>query len=65
MRQTDVSALSVKEKRLSDCLIYLYPIFVSLFFLAATPIAVLYTKEWDFFENLWRIMTSPSKLVTD
>ena len=65
MRNTDVSALSEKEKRLSDRLIYIYPIFVSLFFLAATPIAVIYTKEWDFFENLFRILTSPSKLVTD
>ncbi|MBR7142508.1 MAG: DUF1576 domain-containing protein [Clostridia bacterium] len=43
----------------------MYPLFVSLFFLAATPIAVLYTREWDFFENLLRILTSPSKLVTD
>ncbi|MBQ4049786.1 MAG: DUF1576 domain-containing protein [Clostridia bacterium] len=46
-------------------IVYFYSLFVSLFFLAAAPIAVLYTKEWDFFENLWRILTSPSKLVTD
>ena len=42
-----------------------YFLFISLFFLAATPIAVIYTKEWDFFDNLRRILTSPSKLVTD
>ena len=50
---------------LSQRLIYLYPLFISLFFLAASPIAVIYTKEWDFFDNLVRILTSPSKLVTD
>ncbi len=65
MRHTDVPALSAQEKKLSDQLIYIYPIFVSLFFLAATPIAVIYAKEWDFWENLLRILTSPSKLVTD
>ena len=46
-------------------LIYIYPLIISLFFLAASPIAVIYTKEWDFFANLVRILTSPSKLVTD
>ena len=57
--------LSEQEHQLSHKLIYLYPLFVSLFFLAATPIAILYTKEWNFFENLLQILTSPSKLVTD
>lgn len=54
-----------REDKLSNRLIYLYPLFISLFFLVATPIAVVYTKEWDFFNNLVRILTSPSKLVTD
>ena len=49
----------------NEQIIRAYTLFVSLFFLAAAPIAVLYTKEWDFFCNLWRILTSPSKLVTD
>ena len=57
--------MSEREEKLSKKLIYLYPLFISLFLLAATPIAVIYTKEWDFFENLLRIITSPSKLVTD
>lgn len=57
--------MSERELKLSHRLIYLYPLFVSLFFLAATPIAIVYTKEWKFFENLLRILTSPSKLVTD
>ena len=57
--------MSERENKLSNRLIYLYPLFISLFFLVAAPIAVVYTKEWDFFENLLRILTSPSKLVTD
>ena len=57
--------MSEQEIKISHRLIYIYPLFVSLFFLAATPIAVLYTQEWDFFDNLLRILTSPSKLVTD
>ena len=59
------AAMLEQDVKLSNRLIYFYPLFISLFFLAATPIAVLYTKEWDFFENLLRILTSPSKLVTD
>ena len=57
--------MTEKENRLSKRLIYLYPLFISLFFLLATPIAVVYTKEWDFINNLCKILTSPSKLVTD
>ena len=57
--------MTEKESELSKRLIYLYPLFISLLFLVATPIAVVYTKEWDFFDNLIRILTSPSKLVTD
>ena len=49
----------------NERLIRAYTVFISLFFLLATPIAVYYTKEWDFFENLWEILTSPSKLITD
>ena len=59
------ASMTEKETALSHRLIYFYPFFISLFFLVASPIAVLYTKEWDFFENLLRILTSPSKLVTD
>lgn len=66
MRHTDMSAQgAVSKNDLSAKLIYFYPLFISLFFLAATPIAVFYTQEWDFFDNLFRILTSPSKLVTD
>ena len=60
-----VTFMTEKESELSKKLIYLYPLFISLMFLIATPIAVVYTEEWDFFDNLLRILTSPSKLVTD
>ena len=59
------TTMNERELKSSQRLIYLYPVFISLFFLVATPIAVIYTKEWDFFKNLVRIITSPSKLVTD
>ena len=59
------TSMNEQQQKLSQRLIYLYPVFISLFFLVATPIAVIYTKEWDFFKNLVRIITSPSKLVTD
>ncbi len=49
----------------NERLIRAYTLFISLFFLLVTPIAVIYTKEWDFFENLWLILSSPCKLVTD
>lgn len=57
--------MSTFQEKLNNRLIYLYPLFISILFLLATPIAVIYTKEWDFFDNLVRILTSPSKLVTD
>ena len=59
------SSTADREHKLSYRLMYIFPIFISVYFLIATPIAVLYTKEWDFFENLLHILTSPSKLVTD
>ena len=66
MNHTSDAAPTTASKSISnERLIRLYALFISLFFLAATPIAVIYTKEWDFGDNLWRILTSPSKLVTD
>ena len=44
----------------------LFALFLSLSLLAAVPFALHYTKEYDaFWENFLRILTSPSKLVTD
>lgn len=62
------SALNSVQKTkftFNERIIRIYTLFISLFFLAAVPIAVFYTKEWDFFENLWRILFSPCKLITD
>ena len=54
-----------KEHVLNERYIRAYALFVSLFFLVATPIAVIYTKEWNFFDNLLDILLSPCPLVTD
>ena len=43
----------------------LYMGFLSLAFFIATPIAVAVTGEQDFWGNLFHILTSPAKLVTD
>ncbi len=53
------------DHALTARLIRLYPLLVSLAFLIASPIAVFYTKEWDFWRNLFHILTSPCELVTD
>ncbi|MBR2388553.1 MAG: DUF1576 domain-containing protein [Clostridia bacterium] len=58
-------SLADKRHAMTERQIRAYALFVSLFFLVASPIAVLYTKEWDFFDNLFRIITSPCPLVTD
>lgn len=50
---------------LNEKLIRSYSLFMSLFFLAAVPIAVIYTKEWNFFDNLWTILTSPCNSTMD
>ena len=46
-------------------IIALYMGFLSLAFFIATPIAIAVTGETNFWENLFRILTSPAKLVTD
>ena len=44
----------------------LFALFLSISFLAAVPFALHHTGEYDvFWENFLRILTSPSKLVTD
>ncbi len=45
--------------------IAMYTSVLSLFFLLASLIGAIYTKETDFWYNLYKIITSPSKLVTD
>lgn len=66
MNKKSASALKANTpSTFNERLIRSYSVFISLFFLASVPIAIVYTKEWDFFQNLWTILTSPSKLVTD
>ncbi len=44
----------------------LFALFISLSFFAAVPVALVYTGEYTaFLDNFIRILTSPSKLVTD
>ena len=56
---------SDKNFSFNERLIRVYALSISLFFLVSAPIAVIYTQEWDFWENLWHILSSPCKLVTD
>ena len=66
MSNTLVSEPIPKTKSIStEKMIRLYSLFVSLSFLIATPFAVIYAKEWNFWENLNDILFSPCKLVTD
>lgn len=66
MNNASTSACISDEKHaFNEKLIRAYTLFVSLFFLVSVPIAILYTKEWNFLDNLRQILTSPSKLVTD
>lgn len=60
------SDVAINKNRIrNENLVKLYALFISIAFLIATPIAVFFTKEWDFFQNIFHILTSPSKLVTD
>ncbi len=49
----------------TDTAIKLYALFISVLFLIAVPFAAWYTGDSDILQGLWRITTSPSKLVTD
>ena len=67
LKQPHVSAYDaeVHHAKHAGKIIALYMGFLSLAFFIATPIAVCVTGESTFWENLFRILTSPSKLVTD
>ena len=64
---TNSSALDSEPRSnfVTERFIRTYALFISLFLLAAVPVAVIYTKEWNFFENLWIILSSPCRLITD
>ena len=59
---TDVELPHVRR---NHKIIVFYTLFLSIAFLVAAIIAALVTHETDFWQNLARIFTSPSKLVTD
>ena len=42
-----------------------FTLFITLCFFIATPIGAIYSKEYDFWDNVFKILTSPCKLVTD
>ena len=66
MNQTPTSASATNIRSApNEKLIRSYSLFISLFTLACVPIAVFYTKEWNFFDNLWTILTSPCPSATD
>ena len=62
-----VSAFDAEEHHANNApkLIGYFTLFITVCFFIATPIGVIYSNEHDFFGNLFRILTSPSKLVTD
>ena len=62
-----ISAYDAEEHHAkhSHKIISFYTLFLTSLFFIATPIAVIITNETDFLGNLIRILTSPSKLVTD
>ncbi|MBE6671516.1 MAG: DUF1576 domain-containing protein [Ruminococcaceae bacterium] len=68
MFEEDIQTLSdfkLSSRSRDSRIITIYMLCVSVAFLIASIVAVIVTKEKDFVENLFRILTSPSKLVTD
>ncbi len=65
VNSTSSDIASDKKCTRNEKLVKQYSLFLSLSFLIATPIAVVFTKEWNFLQNVFHILTSPSKLVTD
>ena len=64
----NISSSNVENKAAqisNERLIRLYCLFISLFFLASVPLAMIYTRDFDIWQKLWDMVTSPCKLVTD
>ena len=62
---TTPTPIAKRKRTVNERFILGYCLFVSLSFLIAAPIAIVYTQEWDYLENLARILFSPCPLVTD
>ncbi len=57
--------MEVHHGKNANVVITNYSLFLSVFFLVASLVAYFVTDEKEFFANIWIILTSPSKLVTD
>ena len=44
---SDSVSIAEKKRTANEKLIKAYALYISLLFLVASPIAVIYTKEWD------------------
>ena len=55
----------LKEPTRDDRRMARFMLFLSLYFLLCSLAAVLFLKEGNFFPSLWRVLISPSRLVTD
>ena len=55
----------LKEPMRDDRRMARFMLFLSLYFLLCSLAAVLFLKEGNFFPSLWRVLISPSRLVTD
>lgn len=66
MMTTEQEALIARREAENSKPFSLFALFLSISFLIAVPIALAVTGEYDaFWDNFIRILTSPSKLVTD
>ena len=67
IEQQERDALMAKRAKRNGIAFSLFTLFLSFFFLAAVPVAmrVTNTDATTMWQNLFRICTSPSKLVTD
>ena len=67
IKQQEQDVLMMKRAKRNGVAFSLFTLFLSLSFLAAVPVAVRVTGiDYDtLWQNLFRICTSPSKLVTD
>ena len=66
-KSNQISAFDAEKHHAKNAhkVISYFTLYITILFFITTPIAVFYTNETDFWGNLIRIITSPSKLVTD